>query len=281
MATKPNIDKLLKTPKYIKLLAHIAGYLREAGLGRIVLTIREKIILETVLRIHWDAIHSLRRFSVNDHFLGVLGNRDNPTEPFEDLAEGIRDVLARIIAVDAHTLHCTVKILQGTQDIQKKDWKVFTVARSTPINRPAEYYPTFHLVGRNSTFAALVGCDDPSNKWLPNAHLCFACNDLTKHDKYECSRENWRRYFWSTVVFPLRYRKIVQQEHRIMGFLTFDSRSTKVFGNIPDIFDFKDRPDEYNQRLLMSAVFHVGGMIADILATTMYLQEERSKGAGE
>ena len=270
-----DIEDLLKGPWYIKLLAFGSRILRKIGLGKIVLTVREKVILETVMRIHFDSIHFIRRFSINDHFLGVLGRGENPTEPFEDLAEGTRDMLAKIIAVAPQSLHCTIKTLQGTEETSKENWEVYTLARSTPCNRPAEFHPVSHLVGKNSSFAALVGCNEPFNIWLPYAHVCFACNNLTKHNKYSCSRKNWNRYFKSTVVFPLRYRKVTQQRHRIVGFLTFDCNSTNVFGNIPDIFEYKDKPEEYNHRLQLSSVYHVGGMVADILATTIYLQEEK------
>ena len=74
------------------------------------------------MRTHLDGIHLIRRFTVNDHFLGVLGSGENPTEPFEDLADGIRDVLAKMIAVAPRSLHCTIKTLQGTEDTQKEDW---------------------------------------------------------------------------------------------------------------------------------------------------------------
>jgi hypothetical protein len=273
-----DINDFLKSPWYVKLLAFAARCLRKAHLGKVVLNVREKIILETVFRLHLDGIHLIRRFSVNDHFLGVLGNQDNPSEPFEDLADGIRDVLAKTIAVDCRALHCTIKTLQGSDGTPKEDWQVYTLARSTPCERPAEFHPTYHLVGRNSSFAALVGCNDLSNTWLPNAHVCFGCNDLWVQDKYECTRKDWKRYFRSTVVFPLRYRKIQQQDHKIVGFLTFDCKSAKVFGNIPNIFDFKDEPVEYNKRLQGSSVYHVGGMVADILAATIYLQEEKIRG---
>jgi hypothetical protein len=278
---KSDIDiiKLLKLPWYIRLLSWGATFLRKVGLGKVVLTIREKIMLVTVWRIHLDGIHTVRRFCVNDHYLGVLGSEDNPQEPFEDLADGIRDCMAKIAAVLPEEMHCTIKVLEGKTDggkeiSEKRDWSVYTLARSTPCNRPAEFFPCRHLVGMNSTFAAIVGCNDKSNTWLPNTYSCFACNDLMKHGNYECSRKDWKRYFKSTVVFPLRYKKIRDAEHEIMGFLTFDCNSRGVFGNIPDIFDYIGKPVEYNRRLAASAVFHLGGIIADVLASTIYLYEQ-------
>lgn len=277
------IEQIFQLTWYIKVLIWCARFLRKVGLGKIILTVREKIILESMTRLHLDSMHLIRRFSVNDHFLGIMGTKENPKEPFEDLADSIRDTMAKIIAVDWNNLHCTIKFLYGRDDMSRDQWKVYTVARSTPCNRPAEFFPTFHKVGLNSSFAALVGCDDPSNKWLPHTYQCFACNDLIKHPEYECTRGNWSRYFKSTMVFPLRYRKISQREHTILGFLTLDSNYRNIFGKVPDIFDYGDKQDEYKNLLMVSSICHVGGMIADILATVFYLQEERirEKGNGE
>lgn len=59
-----------------------------------------------------------------------------------------------------------------------------------------------------------------------------------------------------------------------MGFLTFDSPDIKVFGNIPDIFQYRNKPDDYAELLSLSSAFHLGAIISDILATTFYLNNE-------
>ena len=128
-------------------------------------------------------------------------------------------------------------------------------------------------VGRDDERRPAGGRTTVCRTWFPHAHVCFSCNDLTKHETFECSRDNWQRYFKSTIVFPLRYKKIKQRKHEIVGFLTFDCKFSNVFGNIADIFEFKDKPEEYNHKLLSSTVYHVGGLIADTLATAIYLQE--------
>ncbi len=271
-----DMKTLFELPWYVKVLVLLARFLRKIHLGKIVLKVREKVVLETLTRIHFDTIHLIRRFSVNGHFFGILGEGDNAKEPFEDLADGIRDTMAKHLAVAIDDLHCTIKYLQGSDDIDKKDWKVYTLARSTPCNRPAEFWPSdSHSLGLNSSFAALVGCDDPSNKWSSDTpYICFACNDLREHEQYECTRENWRKYFKCTFVFPLRYRKITQKTYKTVGFLTFDSNMRNIFGDIPNIFEYMGKPEEYRKAMLASSVCHLGGLIADMLATTIYLQEE-------
>lgn len=243
-------------------------------LQRLARDLRQRTMLGPISKLHIHSTHQMRSFSIHKYMArGIDSTLNHPYEPFESLANANRDVFADLLEIPPQHLHCTIKICNNEKNMDKKDWKVYTIARSTPYNRPEEFHPEYHLVGENSSFAPLVGCDDIKNIWLPHVYRCFVSDDLTKYfNKYACSRKNWNDYFKSTIVFPLRYRK-GRTSHLIIGFLTFDSNKTKVFGNIPDIFEYKDKPDDYLEHLSYSTAYHIGGIIADTLATTFYLQE--------
>lgn len=278
---------------YIKAGVWIVRFLRKIKLTGILRNSRERIILATVAKLHVGSTHEMRKFSVGNYMSPeFMDDPEASWEPFNNLAGAYRNVFSEMLEISPEHLHCTIKVcnikerlgkkekLEKKEKLGKKDWPVHTIARSSLSNRPPEFYPEFsHKVGENSSFAPLVGCNDKKNTWVPNVYRCFACNDLIKHSKrYACSRENWQNYFNSTMVFPLRYRK-GREPHTIMGFLTIDSSKTNVFGNIPDIFDYKDAPDDYLTALGYSSAYHIGGIIADTLATMFYLQEVK-KGEG-
>jgi len=259
---------------YVQVFVWIVRLLRKIGADRVIRDYRSRFILGFVTKLHLESAHQIRTFSIHKYFLGAIDNSLKPYEPFENLANALRNTLLEMIELPSQRLHCTIKICNSIEDLPKSQWKVYTIARSLPYRGREEFGPSvYHLIGSNSSFAPLVGCNDRKNTWLPLVYSCFACNNLTKHsERYDNSRDNWSNFYRSTIVFPLRYRE--NHEIKIIGFLTFDSNQIGAFGNIPDIFDYKDNPSAYEEKLSYSSVYHIGGIFADTLATTFHLQEK-------
>lgn len=137
------------------------------------------------------------------------------------------------------------------------------------MNREPTTSPDYYLAGENSGFASLLGCNDRLNTWEPHVYCAFLCNDLTKRN-FDCGRANWHLHYKSTAVFPLRYPVGNDGIQKVMGFLTFDSLETGIFGNIPDIYGFTNElRDRYREKLWQSAFVHTCGLLADCLAGMM------------
>ncbi len=76
------------------------------------------------------------------------------------------------------------------------------------------------------------------------------------------------------MVFPLRWIRGGKKEIEIKGFLSFDSKLADIFIDMPCIFNYKGGFHRYYKKLTCSPVYHVGGIIADVLATTIALQDK-------
>lgn len=266
----------IPTVWYLRSFVWGIRFLRRIGVRGPVRSIRERAALGIIGRLHLLSIHQIRNFSLGRYLSGGLYELAS-FAPLEELANAHRNVFSDFLEVAPEGLHCTIKVCCGGGP-DKADIKVCTIARSIPCHRPPEYGPdVYHLVGQNSSFAPLVGCNDRKNIWIPQAFSCFACNNLIKHSgQYDCSREDWMNYYKSTIVFPLRYR--IGAKSKVMGFLTIDSDRVNVFGAIPDIFDHKDNSSVYAEKLSFAGAFHIGGILADTLATTFYLEESLGGG---
>ena len=263
----PNFSDI-PTPWYLRAAIWIARQLRKSRATRkIVRSIKGRLTLGPMTKVHLAAIHAIRRISVNQD---SLPDSSLTYEALQSVADGCRDAIAEILEVWNEHIHCTLKLCGGDK-ADKRNWKVYTVARSDPCNRPAEFgRGNYHLVGDNSSFAPLAGCNDRKNVWEPNVFSCFSCGNLRKYTRYDSSGKNWESYYNSTIVFPLRYRKSDAAEFSVIGFLTFDSQLDDAFGDIPCIFECQNNPAEYQEKLSYMSLFHVGGILADVLAMTFH-----------
>lgn len=270
---------------YLRQAVAVTRFLRKSDtLRNIVWEIKDRIVLGPVTKLHLGPVHDIRKFSVTKKNL-----KDGRVtyEHLEGLANHCRDVMADVLEIWPSALHCTVKLCSNQPGNRKEDTKVYTIARSTPCDRPAQFGQTnAHIVGRNSTFAALVGCSDNRTNWAPHAYTCFTCNDLTKHSNYDCSRPNWNDYWRSTSVFPLRYRT-PDESHRVFGFLTFDSHKIGAFRGMPNIFEYHNSADsekkaksEYDRLLAYRSAYHVGGILADSLSSVFFPITSKKKANG-
>lgn len=270
------IMKDIPTPVYFKAAIWLARLMRKWGVTRaIVKECKDRIIWGPAMRNHLSVAHALRAFAIN-----VDRNLQNKDQYLylQMMADACRDVVADMLYLEEPTLHCTIKLLDGTPNDPKKAWRVSTVARSTPCGRPAEYRPTYHTVGKNSSFAAIVGCSDSKmNPWrVP--YSCFCCNNLSASDiRYADSREAWDEYYLSALVLSLRLKRIpTQKNFEIIGFLTFDSPYVNAFTGMPNIFNYlnKNERDKYEEKLKFRSLFHYTASMADILTTVLYMKFE-------
>ena len=232
--------------------------------------------------LHYSAIHGIRRFAVKGHLLRP-DRLVEDAEAFQSLANECRNAMASAIQQEWNSLHCTIKLCKGTPALPKADWVIWTLARSEastsyPATLRGEFGPDAGQKAKeNSAYAALIGCSDGKTEWGTRVYPCFCCNDLTKYDEYVNTRENWRDYYRAGIVFPLRWIKEPEPEINIKGFLTFDSILTDVFTRAPCIFEFKNDLKGYRKQLICCPTYHVGGIIADVLATAIALEDTSEK----
>lgn len=268
---------------YVRVAVAIARMLRKSETLRIIVwAVRDRTVLGPLSKLHLKAIHRIRSIALSRANLEALSKSH---EHLEELATDCRDVMADVIEAWPDSVHCTIKLCDRRKAKNKGQVKVYTIARSRGSDtRPRQFGTEHaHLVGENSAFAALVGCNDRKNVWGPRVFKCFACNDLRDHGNYDCSRTDWDAYWRSTCVFPLRFRA-PDGDHHVFGFLTFDSPKPGAFRGLPNIYDYhnnahskKKGNDEFDRLLEYRSAFHIGGILADTLSTMFLpmLQEER------
>lgn len=249
---------------YLRPAIWIARFLRRKQfLHKAVVATRDRTMLGAMMKLHLEAVHDIRNFAVNRDTLTDSGDTYGS---LERLANSCRNVMADLLQARPEELHCTIKLCDGHENAPKREWQVYTIARSTPCSRPAHFGRSkAHLVGHNSSFAAVSGTEDRKYKWEPYVASCFLCNDLKGYQQYDCSRDNWQAYFRAAAVFPMRYRRAGDEEHTIIGYLTFDTLKSDLFYRAPCIFDYLKRMDEYEKELSFLSLYHVGGTLADTL----------------
>lgn len=240
--------------------------------------IKMELAHSSILQIlHFSAIHAIREFVTEGGFSVVL-ERKSPLKPYEDVADACANTMAAAAAIKPEALHCTISycggVKRGKPSASRKVWN-FADSR-TNVARPSLLGPEKGtIVGKNSSYAALLKCKDKENDWRFQ-FPCFTCDDLTKIPKYVDDFPDWKVWYQSRLVFPLRFR-LRDKEGRpvdiIRGFLSFDSHTKNVF-DVPSIFAYTNDPVAYETELEGLDVCNVGGIIADTIAMAI-LQEKR------
>ncbi|MHA2064206.1 MAG: helix-turn-helix domain-containing protein [Candidatus Thorarchaeota archaeon] len=249
------------------------------------LTGQERVSVRTVVAaLHHGAIHAIRsaavskNLSLGTNFGQLADNFGRFADAYEFLATKCRQGFAAAIGLEANRLQCSIKLCKTAGD-KRASSEVWTLARSEVYTSdPSILYSNLRKKitqtwGNNSASAALIGCSDRNTNWV-GQYNCFCCNDLTKHPEYVNARLDWSKFYKSAMVFPLRWSIKGENELRIRGFLAFDSMLTNIYKDAPCIFEYKDSPNDYYIELCESVAYHVGGIIADCLATTIALANE-------
>lgn len=255
-----------------QILVRVIRYLRKTNWGRyVVFTVKNRSHLGFVSKLHQQAIHDIRDITVAQ--LGKSSD-DFIISTFQNIANSYRDIMADIIEFPAEEIHCTIKIFIENNTDDPEKYEVYTLVRSEDIEgywhgRPLEFGSSHsHTVGENSSFAALLGVSDRKNNWSSNAYTCFISNNLDKCEKYDSSGKNWNKNYTSTAVFPIRFKYANEQNPHIVGFITFDAKKA-VFGK-QCIFT-SDTPAEYYKDVKALSLFHVGGIMADLLYPSLIM----------
>jgi hypothetical protein len=233
--------------------------------------------------LHYHAIHAIRKFMVDGHLLSESALEQEPAS-FESLANDCRNALAIAIGRDPKKIHCSIKLCEGTKNIPQADWLIWTLTRSEllttePFTLRNQFGPgSAQMTKDNSAYAALTGCSDSKTEWGGRkVYSCFSCNDLTNHnDKYVNSRTNWPDFYKAALVFPLRWNKSRKSTIEVKGFLSFDSLIPEYFPGIPCIYECEYI--DYFRELINSVAYHTGGIMADVLATAIALQDTDDSG---
>jgi len=155
--------------------------------------------------------------------------------------------------------------------IGRAEDRVATWVRSEPFDtRPVEdTIEQSHAVSRNSVWSAILGRNDGKTGWAK--FRSFSRNDLTKHPEvFCCDREDWQRYYRSTLVVPIRYpSNRLGTDHNHLGFVAYDSPDKNVFRGLPDLFKYREDPVGYSDRLESSAAFHLAAILGDTLGSLL------------
>jgi GAF domain-containing protein len=178
-----------------------------------------------------------------------------------------RKLMGTFLELPETKLHCCFKLMAPQSPGDTED-RVATWVRSEPFDgRPVEDgIANAHAVTRNSVWSAMLSKNDGKTTW--DKFRSFSCNDLRRHSDFRCDRKDWDRYYRSTLVVPIRYpANNLGTEHNHLGFVAFDSLTEGAFRGLPDIFNYREDPTGYSERLESSAAFHLAAVLADTLGS--------------
>ncbi|TET24228.1 MAG: XRE family transcriptional regulator [Candidatus Bathyarchaeum sp.] len=235
-------------------------------------------LITLISALHQEAIHAIRTVVIDRH-LSLDGTSKDNTRIYEFLSTRFRNAFATSLGLEPIRFHCSIKLINQKNN-NVTDRKVRTLARSEVCTAdPAVLRANLRkeieqTVGMNSASAALMGCSDRRRNWA-YSYNCFCCNNLENYaDEYQNARDNYLDYYRAVMVFPLRWSKRGESQITVRGFLAFDSNLTDVFAKTPCTFDYEHSSAAYYKELCKSVPFHVGGIIADVLATIIVLHED-------
>lgn len=178
------------------------------------------------------------------------------------------DAVGPRLTLKQHQLHCCWKMLRR---VEGGDPLLQTFGRSIPFDEGRPVRKAHPLKCSQSTiYAALTGEDDGVHRW--RVFPVFCCNDLATYFlRFKTGREEWGKYYNSTLVFPLRYvRDLDKEDYDTMGFLAFNSPVKGAFADVPEIFKFQDHVGDFRDRLSDSATYHLGAIFAETLAAYLH-----------
>lgn len=258
-----------------RLLVWSARAARVLGLRRLVRAVRSRSTWGILNPLHHDVILKMRTFAT---LLEPWDRHPNPATPYaSEFCTAARKVVGDLLELDEGELHCCLKgIVQHQGSFFVETW-----ARSEPTDTRPDILGELdqHAVDDNTVWSALLGRTDGHTNWKPLR--AFACPDLANHaDRFSCSRKDWSHYYRSVLVYPLRYNADANRDYRTVGFLAFDSILPRAFDQLPDAFEFSNPSQwaEYHKRLSEVAVYHLGGLVAEALATVLRpVYEERAE----
>lgn len=268
-----------------KVLKYSVPWVRKLGFRKTLHQIRRHCVTQTLKAVHHHIIHELR----------MARGRLDPSEAL--VAERSQKVLtnsARMMAelceVERNKMHCCIKLLEKVAPNQQKPGppqhggkrrkkeqpsekpeplRVTTWVRSEPFDQRGKDIGADNAVRicTNSVWCCLQDRDDGKTRW--SGFTAFSCNDLQREShRWQCERANWADFYKACVVFPIRL-PLSRHQYLNIGFLAFDSPQAGAFRGVPNIYDHLQDPTGYKEKLDKSAVFHLGGLLADTIAAVL------------
>lgn len=253
--------------EFIKVIIFIYPLFKK-GKNRLKRRLKLRVPLNSYRALHSEVIHKMRDLSS----CGDIDNSDH-LSIYRDMSKEIRDILDNSCSLLALILNqkqwlnsvcACVKVFVEDNDGPK----VATWSRSkNSEHRPIRH--DFTPIDKNTVFSSLLGQKDGIRQW-PHFR-CFTCGDLFSEENYANSRKNtdWKKWYRSVLVFPIRI-----SPDSVIGFLAFDSRQKRFFGDLPNSFKYWETPMEYHSVLEECSLYHIGGIIADTLAIIMKDKKE-------
>ncbi|MEM1109157.1 MAG: hypothetical protein AAGH99_10775 [Planctomycetota bacterium] len=232
--------------------------------------VRYRAALSTLKCLHHQVVHVSRELAFAMYWTDEFDLDDFSTKAME-LCGACRNTLGNLLGLNAHKLHCCIKLFP--KECDGKD--IATWVRSKPYdNRPKKSkLGDSHPIKNNSVWCALSGLNDGKTNWTRARVFC--CNDLIKRDAegiFFSSRKNWKKYYKSTLVLPLRVtHDSAHDEFVDLGYITFDSPLVDAFAGMPDIYDYRESPEKYRELCDSNPTFHLAAAMADMIS--MFLLE--------
>lgn len=237
--------------------------------------------------LHLEAIHRVRRLKAG--LAATDESWDSRIRELPEFCTAARSVMGRALGLGEEALHCCIKAFpesaapeSAARQSNLGDLEVATLGRSLPSDgRPNEQWPADpHLVKKNTVFASLLGAavepEGGGGLYQWKRFNAFSCNDLMRWNDegwFHCSRHDWKQFYRSALVYPIRvvyYSNLTLNKPTVVGFLAFDCPRTDGFAGLPDIFQYMNDPTKYERKLRDCPVFHLGAILADVLAIALY-----------
>lgn len=220
---------------------------------------------------HLLVAHSIRNIAEKAERTGFdsLDRKD-----FDPLALHCSLALATYLNRDQKDICCTIKFCCPTQDPKQKV-EVITLGRSHPNSRPCPpngREPKKHYVEENSSLCALLGRDDGKNTWTKPLPYFFSPNLDRYQKKFQCSRSEFKSYYKTILVLPLRVQNFNNETVTIYGFLTFDSLKKRIFRGRGAVDTRKHHSNwtKYTRSVECSPLINFCGSMADNITSMLY-----------
>lgn len=280
----PILDDI-PAPFYVQIPIKLYRFARKTSLGqKAARKVRNRLLLGTMTKAHIHAMHAIRTLAFEED-LHDGSESFQSSHFYNQIANACAISMGEVLDLGDEScldmdLYCTIKALSdldspttnGEED--EKNWMAYTLGRSdcNDDSRLEFGRENGHSISGNTSFAPMLGISDGITDWGERAYSCFHVNDLNQcHEKYVCTKDGFENQYVSTIVFPLRYKSPQEDSFKLFGFLTFDSKTEGMFEGMPDIFEYSR--DEYEKKASFSSAYHLGGLMADALATAFMHME--------
>jgi hypothetical protein len=164
----------------------------------------------------------------------------------ESVCQKVEKIFRKFIEADCMV---TVKYITKTDESMYCE----THVRSETLSERDRSRPTRFVIkdGENSAF-------DMAIRVSPGTVSHFYSTDLTREEGYRNQRSDWKRFYLSTIVVPIRYVNPQKSQSDDIGFLTVDTMATNRLNNTYHVQYLAALADQmYNFMSLMRGTYSV------------------------